>query len=59
MLADRRDELVAPSRRGFNKRGILWIVPQSASDVEHVPLHGLRLDVSVGPYSIEEFVVGH
>lgn len=58
-FADRGNELVPAPGKGLNENRVLRIVAERASDVEHMPLNGLRLDVRIRPYGHQEFVVGH
>jgi hypothetical protein len=42
---------------GFDEQRLLGVVPEGGSDLEDVALQDFRLDVSVGPQRVEEFIV--
>src|SRR5271165_466339 len=56
---DGSDELIPPPRQGFDKKRILRTVLESATNAEDVTFQHLWLDESVGPQSVQQFILGH
>ena len=59
IFLDRSDKVIPSSRQRFNESGILRVVTKSAPNIEDVALEHVRLNMSLGPHRIQEFVLRH